>query len=185
MLEISQITDNVWVGSRPQDDSDYQYIAALGIQMVVDLTSDISWDVSDNGQRWAQLGLIYKHLPIIDTFPPSYQNVHVLETEIFPLTKTGFATYIHCRLGHGRSPTVAILYLIMAGRYNVDEAISRVQNVHGDTELTYEQLEFLDKFKTYGEDEDEEADAEDRQYMREWTKDDVKKAAEKKAKYIK
>ena len=147
MLELSQITNTLWIGSRPEEDSDYTYIAALGVQFVVDLTSGIGYDEVDNEEEWIQRGVKYINIPIVDMCPPDDANIEALKKAVFPMISSGFITYIHCRLGKGRAPTIAIFYLITEEGYSFDNAMTLVKNSHDFSFLNYEQYDFLRRLK--------------------------------------
>ncbi len=170
MMQVSQVDKNLWLGGRPEEDSDYDYIAGLGIQYVVDLTSGIGYDRSDDGTKWAELGLMYKHVPIVDMLDPTVADTEVLINDVFPMIESGFNTYIHCMRGHGRAPMIAILYLMKTCNLPYKDAYAQIYNSHDTTSLTYEQEEFLRKHDQ-SEEEDKEAELEEERYNHEVEKE--------------
>ncbi len=143
MLELSQITQNLWIGSRPEESSDYTYIANLGIQLVVDLTSGIGYDYKDDEFEWTKRLMRYINVPIVDMCPPDNATIETLKESVFPMMNSGFITYLHCRQGKGRAPTIAIFYFITEEGMSFDDAGSLVRNAHDATYLNWEQYDFL------------------------------------------
>ncbi len=146
MLELSQILQNLWIGSRPEESSDYTYISNLGIQLVVDLTTDMGYDFKDNESEWKSRLIRYINIPIVDMCPPDNASIETLKQVAFPMINSGFITYLHCRAGKGRSPTIAILYLMVEENMSFDEAASLVRNAHDATYLNWEQYDFLRRY---------------------------------------
>ena len=145
MLELSQILQNLWIGSRPEESSDYTYIANLGVQLVVDLTSGIGYDCNDND--WGSWLIRYINVPIVDMCPPDDESIETLKHMVFPMINSGFITYLHCRQGKGRAPTIAIFYFMNEEGMNFDDATSLVRNAHNATYLNWEQYDFLRRYR--------------------------------------
>lgn len=143
MLELSQITNSLYIGSRPEESSDYTYIVNLGVQLVVDLTAGIGYDFKDDESEWESKLIKYINVPIVDMCPPDDENIEKLKQMVFPMINSGFVTYLHCRGGKGRAPTVAIFYLMVEENMSFDEASSLVRNAHDATYLNWEQYDFL------------------------------------------
>lgn len=146
MLELSQINNNLYIGSRPEESSDYTYIVNLGVQLVVDLTSGIGYDYKDNESEWESRLVRYMNVPIVDMCAPDEAAVNELKETVFPTMNMGFITYLHCRGGKGRAPTIAILYLMVEENMSFDEASNLVRNTHEPTFLNWEQYDFLRRY---------------------------------------
>ncbi|MEK6853994.1 MAG: dual specificity protein phosphatase, partial [Nanoarchaeota archaeon] len=54
--------------------------------------------------------------------------------------------YVHCKAGHGRSPTLVAAYFILKGK-SVKEALVSVRRKRPGIHPTYAQMKALKKFK--------------------------------------
>lgn len=68
----------------------------------------------------------YLWLPVEDFTSPAMELMRIGSVFIDTAVKSGERVLIHCRLGIGRSPTMAAAYLVWTG-ISVDEAIRRVE----------------------------------------------------------
>ncbi|KKR14682.1 MAG: Dual specificity protein phosphatase [Candidatus Falkowbacteria bacterium GW2011_GWA2_39_24] len=57
----------------------------------------------------------YLWLPVIDDQSPSQEQLAVGTAFITELVANKIKVFVHCKLGHGRSPTLVIAYLISQG----------------------------------------------------------------------
>ena len=153
--ECTSIDHNLYVGPRPENHSDIEYLAGLGIQYIVDLTSGVGDDYNDDVNYIRNRMIEYINIPIIDAMAPDQYAQHILESEVFPKILAGFNTYVHCRCGKGRSPTV-VIYHYMNGGSTLKEALEFVQNKHLLTEITDEQMRFLMALDQLQSEEDKE-----------------------------
>ncbi len=110
---------------------------------MVDLTSGIGYDYKDDESEWTNRLIRYINVPIVDMCPPDDANIETLKQVVFPMINSGFVTYLHCRQGKGRSPTITIFYFITEEGMSFEDAMSLVRNAHDATYLNYEQYDFL------------------------------------------
>ena len=82
---------------------------------------------SVHAQSIAQ-GYDYLHLPTPDWHAPSLEHLHQGVTFITKVIASGGKVYIHCRLGEGRGPTMALAYLMSTG-LTLEDALSTVKKV--------------------------------------------------------
>ena len=88
----------------------------------------------------------YLWLPTKDHTAPSKQQLSMGVSFIRDLVKKKIPSYVHCRNGHGRAPTLVIAYLISEGQ-NVDEAIEFFKKKRPTMHLGKIQVSALRKFE--------------------------------------
>src|SRR5690606_23922190 len=116
-----EISPGLFLGCRlfPADEAK---MTNLNIRSVLDLTSEFS-----------EAGFLrrvpsYLCIPLLDTGAPSITELNAGIQFIQSRLRQG-PVYVHCALGHGRSATFIIGYLMVVGaKQNLKEAISFVQS---------------------------------------------------------
>lgn len=86
-------------------------------------------------QAVASTGMVWRHLPIRDRYPPSAkfeERWGQVGEEIVHTLKAGRNVFIHCKGGLGRTGTVAACLLIEAG-YVAEAAINEVRRARART----------------------------------------------------
>jgi protein-tyrosine phosphatase len=86
---------------------------------------DLDWGRIES--RCNELGIAVRRIPVRDFDGEDLrrklsQCVQALDI----LLKNGQTVYIHCNVGMGRSPSVAIAYLVWRQSWNLDDAIEHV-----------------------------------------------------------
>lgn len=137
-FEYSQITSQIFVGTNfcCQDHFDEELLK-LGIRA----------DLSLEEERLdAPLGVDYfLWLPVPDDAAPSPEQLKVGVSFMNTLLKLSEKIYVHCRLGHGRAPTLVAAYFLTEG-LEVDEAVEKIKASRPEAHLTLPQLEALRAF---------------------------------------
>jgi protein-tyrosine phosphatase len=135
-----EIMPGLFLGCRPfrQDQTRF---SSLRIASVLDLTSEFSEVV------FLRQAFNYLCIPLLDTTAPTQlqleEGVAFIERQL-PLGPV----YVHCALGHGRSATFIVGYLLATGiKADFDEAIRFVESKRPGVKLKPDQLLALKKFK--------------------------------------
>ena len=104
-------------------------LKALGITAIVNMRSQIIH------LKTAESEFNYLHLPTLDNNPPDIEllikGVNFIDDEV----KNGGKVYINCLKGLGRSPTLAIAYLMKKGK-SFDEANSQLKNLRPEINIS-------------------------------------------------
>lgn len=105
----------------------------------------------------ADIGLREKHidspfgvqyflwLPVKDRHAPTQKQLLAGTAFIDALVKTNAKIYVHCKNGHGRSPTLVAAYLIMKGM-TPNRAIEHIRKIRPSIHPTKIQLRALQNF---------------------------------------
>lgn len=88
----------------------------------------------------------YLWLPVVDGHAPSQTQLDIGTAAMEAAIKDGKKVYVHCRNGHGRSPTVVIAYLVRFGGMTLDEARSLVQERRPEVHIEESQEKALREF---------------------------------------
>jgi len=135
---FDQITDNVYLGCQLAE-SDKAAVARAGIVSVLDLTCEFS-------ETPALRCLAYRSIPVLDTRPPSWDQLTAGAKWIKERSAYG-PVYVHCALGHGRSALFVAAYLLLTGEAGTaSEAIDKVKARRPSIGLHPEQTVFLERW---------------------------------------
>jgi protein-tyrosine phosphatase len=139
-LSYDQITDHLYVGARPQP-GDWFELAALGITVDVDL------QVEGQDRFYKNVPDVYLWLPTPDWYGPNSQMLMTATQFIRMMIAQDRIVYVHCSMGVGRSPAVAVAYLVTLGM-TVSAALAIVQAKRPTIKLNKTQIAHLHEFAT-------------------------------------
>jgi hypothetical protein len=93
----------------------------------------------------------YRSLPVLDATAPTLEDLSGAVSWLAERTAEG-PVYVHCALGHGRSATVVVAYLLATGRAaTVDEALAPVRSHRPGVGLRAMQLDVLKRYSRVGD----------------------------------
>lgn len=142
-IEISKITENIYLGSsmccKKHESYHSKVLAKFGIYADIDLRTEIM--ETDPGAK------IHMRIPVKDTYPPTLDQVKVGVGVIQKIVDLGKKVFVHCQVGHGRSPTLVIAYFMLKQGMNYDEALEFVAKQRPEIHPTDRQIEFLKLLK--------------------------------------
>jgi len=118
---FDEVLPGLFLGSRLcwRDESRFGKLNACA---VLDLTSE-----------FGEVGFLrkapaYLCIPLLDRTAPSFAEFEAAIGFIREQLLRG-TIYVHCALGHGRSATVVVAYLVATGKFaNIDEALAHIQS---------------------------------------------------------
>lgn len=85
-------------------------------------------------------------LPTKDHYAPSQRQLLAGAKFIDTMASQKVKVYVHCKAGHGRSPTLVAAYLILKGE-SAKEAVALVKRKRQDIHQTSAQLKALKRFE--------------------------------------
>jgi len=89
----------------------------------------------------------YLWLPVADGHSPTQVQLDIGTAAINSVVESGDAVYVHCKNGHGRSPTLVVAYLVRYKGYNLLEAQSLVKEERPEIHIEDSQIQELEKFE--------------------------------------
>lgn len=107
--EFSQITDCIYLGTN------LCCRAMAHIKTILDLGVEADIDLEEERQNETPGTDTYLWLPVKDHQAPTQQQLDAGVALIDSLVKNQKKLYIHCKNGHGRSPTLLSAYFISKG----------------------------------------------------------------------
>jgi len=119
---FGQVDQTYYRGAQPAG-SDYANLAKLGVQTLIDLTSDDG----DPGERAATeaAGMKYLHIPMTTHESPTPgQIAEFLEAVDNPLNQP---VYVHCVGGRHRTGVMTAVYRMVHDSWNADKAFSEMK----------------------------------------------------------
>ncbi|MBL7036297.1 dual specificity protein phosphatase family protein [Candidatus Microgenomates bacterium] len=138
-FEFSQVTNNIFLGTNIccLDKTHTQALTDLGITAEIDLEKE--------GQNPVAEIEIYLRLPTVDKTAPSVPQIKAGVALIDRMVNIDKKVYVHCKFGHGRSPTLVAAFLISKGK-TVSEAIETIKKNRPEVHLNEIQMKALKEF---------------------------------------
>lgn len=140
ILEFNQITDLIYLGTNLCCNAipHIQILLSHGIKADIDLEEERQEQTPDIDT--------YLWLPVKDMQAPTQEQLDTGVAVIDTLVKNNKKVYIHCKNGHGRSPTLLAAYFVSQG-LEVDKAIAKIKSKRSQIHLQEVQIEALNAFK--------------------------------------
>lgn len=140
VLELNQITDLIYLGTN------LCCTARPHVQILLDHGIKADIDLEEDRQEQTPNIDTYLWLPVKDQQAPTQEQLDTGVAVIDSLVKNNKKVYIHCKNGHGRSPTLLAAYFIYKG-LEVNDAIEKVRSKRPQIHLREVQMEALNKFR--------------------------------------
>ncbi|MFN3201396.1 MAG: dual specificity protein phosphatase family protein [Bradymonadia bacterium] len=95
------------VGAYPRD-VDLPALKTLGITTIINLCEELP----PHTEAISAQGMTAHHMPLLDRRAPPVETVQQALELIAEAARSGGRTYVHCRAGKGRGPTIALCHLV-------------------------------------------------------------------------
>jgi protein-tyrosine phosphatase len=136
---IGHVTDNLYCGRRLTR-REQAVFARHPIQGCLDLTAEFS------EASYLRSLPHYRSAPILDGTAPTVEHLQEL-VDWLTTTTTSSPIYVHCALGHGRTSTVVVAFLIRNGfEQDIDSALSRLRALRSGVDINATQRELLNAY---------------------------------------
>lgn len=137
-MQVSEITPQVFLGTNQCCRAHYDALL-LG----QGVTHDLSLEAEHIDRPYGAESYLW--LPTVDHRAPSLAALQMGISYIDSVIEHGGKVYVHCRNGHGRSPTLVAAWLMSHGRTYV-QAISLLKQRRPEIHLETVQRRLLQKF---------------------------------------
>lgn len=117
-VNFNQITDTFWLGSNMCCSLHNETLLKLGFEADIDL--------EEARPEAPPRTKIYLWLPTPDHQAPSQDQLRLGVAAATELARRQIKTYLHCKNGHGRAPTLMTAYLMATGK-TLDEAFNFIK----------------------------------------------------------
>ena len=139
LFEYNKITEYIYLGTNQCCQSHFKKSLLMkGIEADISLEKEkLDSPFGINSFLW---------LPVADKKPPTHKQLIIGAKAIKDLIENKIKVYVHCKRGHGRSPTLVAAYFIMEG-LKTNEAIKKIRNKRPTIHLTLSQIKALKMFE--------------------------------------
>lgn len=137
-MDFSEITPFIFIGTNMCCSHHGMKLKDLGAMVDISLEFEKT-EVPDDLDT-------FLWLPTKDHQSPSLTQLHIGTGAIVEAVERKYPVYVHCKNGHGRSPTLVIAYFIRTGM-SADQAQAAVAAKRPEIMLTEPQKEMLKKFE--------------------------------------
>lgn len=138
-MEYSEITPNIYVGSsmccKEHAEHHWQELSKLDVYADIDLRRE--------QEEIPHKVEVHLKLPVVDTYPPTPLQTLIGVDTIESVVKDNKKVYVHCQIGHGRSPTLVAAYFILVEGMSAEDALAKVKSGRPEAHPTDRQLEYL------------------------------------------
>jgi protein-tyrosine phosphatase len=138
-MEYSEITPNIYLGSSMccEKHSEYHWekLKELDVYADIDIRlehKEIPHDIP-----------VHLKLAVEDRYPPTPLQTKLGVDLIDSVVKDNKKVYVHCQVGHGRSPTLVAAYFILKKNMKLEETLKFLKEKRQEVHPTDRQLEFL------------------------------------------
>jgi len=138
--DYSQITEYIFLGSDMFDGGDhYDFLVNK-----MDIKADVAV-MNEKFELPSKLMEEFLWLNVVDQTAPTMTQLDVGVNFIKALVKSKKRVFVHCRLGHGRSPTLVAAYLKSTG-LSTEEAIKKIKEARPEIHLEEGQRVALEEY---------------------------------------
>ncbi len=142
-FDYSQITEQIYIGSDLCKGNiclvHSEDFRRLGVCVEINLSSEKKETPPDDIDS-------YTWMPVVDGYPPNPIQLDVGTAIMNGAISNGKTIYIHCRNGHGRSPTLVAAYMIRYMGLSINEAERKIKEKRPEIHIEDSQREALKKF---------------------------------------
>ena len=122
---------------------DLERLQGQGVRAVVNLRAERQ----DNQRRLREACMEYLWLPVVDTLPPTLEQIQQGVVWIEQQLQAGRIVYVHCAAGVGRSATLLACWYMYARGMRVPQVLRFIKTRRPQMALTRWQLRRLQEFE--------------------------------------
>src|SRR4030042_2579147 len=142
-FDYSVITENVFIGS----DLCKAGVCLLHAEQFKTLGLGVELNLSQEENELPPKEIeVYSWLPVVDGVAPSPLQLEIGSQLIDSAVTQGKKVYVHCKNGHGRSPSLVAAYLVRYKGFSVEEALNSIKEKRPETHIEDVQTAALKEF---------------------------------------
>jgi protein-tyrosine phosphatase len=143
-MDYSKITDNIYIGSDLCKGGvcliHGEEFRSLGVKFEINLSRD------NNELPPKDMEVGYLWLPVVDGYAPTQTQLDIGTSAMRSAILSGETVYVHCRNGHGRSPTLVAAYLMRYEGNSLEKANKLITVNRPEVHIEDSQRAELSKF---------------------------------------
>jgi len=144
IFDFSEITDQIYIGS----DLCRAGVCLIHGEEFKKLGVSVELNLSHEENELPPKDIeTYLWLPVVDGYAPTPNQLDIGTSTMHEAVKNAKKVYIHCKNGHGRSPTMVAAYLIRYEGLNLEEAIKLIKEKRNEVHIEEGQRTALEEFK--------------------------------------
>lgn len=143
LFDYTKIDEHIYIGSNlckgnvcPIHSEDFKL---LGVCVEINLDDERKEIPPDDIES-------YTWMPVVDGYAPNEIQLSLGTSIMNEAITNGRTVYVHCRNGHGRSPTLVAAYYIRYKNMTTDKAIKFIEKSRPEVHIEDRQRKALDEF---------------------------------------
>lgn len=142
-FDYSNITDNVFIGS----DFCQAGVCLIHGEEFKELGVSIELNMSAEANEVPPKEVeSYIWLPVSDGYAPTQTQLNIGSSIIKEAVDNGKKVYVHCKNGHGRSPTMVAAYLVRFEKLSLENALNLISQKRPESHIEEIQKKALEEF---------------------------------------
>jgi dual specificity MAP kinase phosphatase len=144
IFDFSKITDQIYIGSDLCKGGvcliHGEEFRKLGVSFEINLSRE------NNELPPKDMEIGYAWFPVTDGYAPTQEQLEMGAYMINSAVSAGKKVFVHCKNGHGRSPTLVAAYLMKYARMSMEDALKLIKEKREEVHIEDAQMETLEKF---------------------------------------
>ncbi|MBI1863603.1 dual specificity protein phosphatase family protein [Candidatus Woesebacteria bacterium] len=144
VFDYSRITENIYIGS----DLCKGNVCPIHGEEFEELKILVEINLSVEKKEIPPDGIdIYSWIPTPDEYPSTSDQFDIGTAIINEAVRLNKNVYVHCKLGHGRSPTMVCAYFIRYKGYSLSKALEFVKEKRPEIHIHERQIQALEEYE--------------------------------------
>jgi len=143
-FDYTQVTDQLFIGSD---------LCKAGVCLLhaeefrqLDVSVELNLSQEENELPPKEID-VYSWLPVTDGYSPTQLQFDIGTSIINDSIADGKKVYVHCKNGHGRSPSMIAAYFVKYKGYKLENAIELIKELRPESHIEETQISELKEFE--------------------------------------